>query len=364
MTGARACVVMLMTSACLSGVSRSSRAQEGQPAFSSETTLVEVSAIITAGDSSVSDLAAEEIEILDNGVPQRLVAFEYVDLRSVTGPGQRRDFVLILDDLQVNQRRTHATIQLANRAVDALGPFDRLAVLNTGPFELVLQLSTDRAKARSLISRFRGLSGNPVMRTPQEHSAQVLLRVIRNVAQAMAKGDPTERRTILVISEGTGFGPMVTDPAQRREDYAFLELYDKVMAEASLANVAVYCVDPTGLEAPIPTVSGTTDADVARIASRVGTDRGDIMMGRRYGLLRRVADATGGTLVDERNNLAAGLPGMMRDSRQYYRLAYVQPAVLPSDAGKARSIEVRVSRPGTTVRARRTYLPKASSAAQ
>ncbi len=49
---------------------------------------------------------------------------------------------------------------------------------------------------------------------------------------------------------------------------------------------------------------------------------------------------------------------MFRDSRQYYRLAYVQPPVAPGDDRKARAIEVRVARPDTTVRSRRQYLPK------
>ena len=105
-------------------------------------------------------------------------------------------------------------------------------------------------------------------------------------------------------------------------------------------------------------ITGPNDMAVAQAASQLGETSGESAALRRLGLLWRMADVTGGTLVTERNDLGAGLSGMFRDSRQYYRLAYVQPPVAPGDEGKARSIEVRVARPDTTVRARRQYLPK------
>ena len=70
-------------------------AQE-QPTFRAETTLVEVSAIVTRDGVPVTDLRQDEVRVLDNGVEQPLVAFEYVDLTTVEGPAQRRDFVLVV----------------------------------------------------------------------------------------------------------------------------------------------------------------------------------------------------------------------------------------------------------------------------
>lgn len=51
----------------------SAQAPQG-PTFRTSTTLVEVSAIVTDKDGrTVTDLAPNEIEVLDNGVPQALV---------------------------------------------------------------------------------------------------------------------------------------------------------------------------------------------------------------------------------------------------------------------------------------------------
>nr|WP_291981300.1 VWA domain-containing protein [Luteitalea sp.] len=331
--------------------------QASQPTFRTGTTLVEVSAIVTKDGLTVPDLTRDDVQVLDGGVPQPLVAFEFVDLSTAPIPEQRRDFVLVLDDLQIDARQSRATIALAQRLIDGLGASDRLAIVNTGPFELIQQLSTDRRAAHALVRKFRGLKGSASSPVEKTHLAITLLRVVRNVARVLASEDPRERRSIVVVSEGGPLGPVA--PNQRDDDFQpVLAAYDEMVGQAALSNVAVYAVDPRGLDAPMHRISGPDNRTIAQAASQLGETAGESAALRRRGLLWRMADVTGGTLVTERNDLGAGLPGMFRDSRQYYRLAYVQPAVAPGDEGKARSIEVRVARPDTTVRARRQYLPK------
>lgn len=306
----------------------------------------------------MSDLKKDEVQVLDGGAPQPLVGFEFVDLSTVPIPEQRRDFVLVLDDRQIEVRQSSATIALARRLIDGLGPSDRLAIVNTGPFELVQQLSTDRRVAHALVRKFRGLKGSGQSPVEQSHLATTLLRVVRNVASVLAREDPRERRSIVVVSEGGPLGPVA--PNQRDDDYQpVLAAYDEMVGQAAVSNVAVYAVDPRGLEAPMPNMRGGTESEMVQAASHLVASSGESAALRRLGLLWRMVDVTGGTLVAERNDLAAGLPGMFRDSRQYYRLAYVQPPVATGDEGKTRGIEVRVARPDTTVRARRRYLPKA-----
>ncbi len=57
-----------------------------QPVFRAGTTLVEVSAVVTRDGRPVTDVRADEVTVLDNGEPQALVAFEYVDLGQGDGP--------------------------------------------------------------------------------------------------------------------------------------------------------------------------------------------------------------------------------------------------------------------------------------
>jgi VWFA-related protein len=209
-----------------------------------------------------------------------------------------------------------------------------------------------------LVRKFRGLKGSAPSPVEKTHLATTLLRVVRNVASVLARDDPRERRSILVVSEGGPLGPVA--PNQRDDDFQpVLAAYDEMVGQAAVSNVAIYCVDPRGLDAPMPNIRVATDSAAVQAASQLGESSVESAALRRRGLLWRMVEVTGGTLVTERNDLGAGLSGMFRDSRQYYRLAYVQPPVAPGEEGKARSIEVRVARPDTTVRARRQYLPKA-----
>lgn len=335
-------------------------AQPAQPTFRTGTTLIEVSAIVTRDGQPVTDLQADEVIVRDNGKPQPLVAFEFVDLTTKADRVEhRRDFVIVLDDLGIDPRLTRATRDVALALIDRLGPFDRLAIVNTGPHELVQQLSTDREASRKLLGRFRGqkigLDG-ALSLYQQCHATVVKLRVVSNAATVMGRG-PLERRTIMVVSEGRiiyNFAPD-TPPDECPEVRA---AYDDVVATAALTNTAIYGIDPRGLMAGFPTMAtGTSRAIVSRLETE-GRDSGTAHVNRYYGSLGLMATSTGGTLTTDRNNLSVDVPTMIRDSRQYYRLVYLQPDVAEDDLKKPRRIDVTVTRRDVDVRARRQYIPR------
>ena len=72
--------------------------------------------------------------------------------------------------------------------------------------------------------------------------------------------------------------------------------------------------------------------------------------------LRDVAEATGGFLVAETNDLSSGLERIGADLRGYYELAYYP--FNPFADGTFRTIEVKVARPGVEVRTRRGYFAR------
>ena len=173
-----------------------------QPTFRAGTTLVEVSAVVTRGGQPVADLRPDEVVVLDNGQPQPLVAFEHVDLRQVEGPAQRRDFVLVIDDLHIHPARTQATIGAALAFVDALGPHDRFAFVRTAASDSAVQFSPDRAAARAFVRAIRGQSLMVgVVPGELEARTRASLDVIGQVAAAL-RSDAAERRAMLLISEG------------------------------------------------------------------------------------------------------------------------------------------------------------------
>lgn len=327
-----------------------------QPVFREGTTLVEVSAVVTSEGKTVTDLKPLEVQLFDNGEIRPLVEFEFVDLQAATGAAQRRDFVLMLDDLHVQPRQTMAAQEVARAFVDMLGPHDRLAIVNTSPHQLAMQLSTDREKARSLIKQFRGQAGSMSTAYSAAEAARIQLEVLGNVA-AGTIGTASERRAVLLISEGNPM-QLMGDGRLNEPDRRIREDFLSVLRSAALANIAVYGVNPTGLQARSSPIA-TSYVDSANAAAAQG-EAAIVAEGptlRRHGSVGQLAVSTGGLMTVDRNALAANLPQLFQDSRRYYRLVYVQPDVAPSDRGKARQIDVKVLRPRVDVRARKAYLP-------
>ena len=69
--------------------------------------------------------------------------------------------------------------------------------------------------------------------------------------------------------------------------------------------------------------------------------------------LRTLSDETGGFAVVNRNDFSTSFDRIVRDNSSYYVLAYYPP---DSKGGRVHKIDVRISRPGLTVRARKGYV--------
>jgi VWFA-related protein len=144
------------------------------------------------------------------------------------------------------------------------------------------------------------------------------------------------RKSLLFVSGG-----MVQDPR--------LGIYRSVVNEARRVNAAVYFVDARGLEGAQAGMQGEigTRTEFRDLGSwfTEARERGE-------GSQALAAD-TGGFSLGDTNDLAGGLARIGRESRSYYLLGYA-PTNRAAD-GRFRKIEVRVLRPGVTVRARRGY---------
>lgn len=336
------------------------QAPSAQPTFRTGTTLVEVSAIVTTNGRPVKDLQVGEFTVLDSGQPQPIVAFERVDLGRGERPEQRRDFVLVLDDLHIAPARTAPAMDAALRFVDALGPHDRLAVINTGPHDLHLDLTTDREPARARLRKLRGQKTN-VIALEGEARVRTAMGVLEQVA-AVLRTDARERRAVLLISEGhPGFvqerSSMFSPGAQ-----AVFDAYRGVLREAALSNVAIYTVDPRGLRAPSGAQESSQAVPLSLTATPYAPSPPLVVENEQFGSLAILARNTGGLQTLWTNDLTSVFPRMLEDSRQYYRIAYAQPDPAPGrKQPAARSIKVKVSRPGVEVRARERYTPVAQS---
>ena len=78
--------------------------------------------------------------------------------------------------------------------------------------------------------------------------------------------------------------------------------------------------------------------------------------------LRVLSDETGGFAVVNRNDFSTAYQRIVQDNSTYYVLAYYPPDPRP---GRLHKIDVRVTRPGLTVRARKAYMtPKKTEPAK
>ena len=165
------------------------------------------------------------------------------------------------------------------------------------------------------------------------------------------------RKTIVFFSEGLPVSPALS----ARLDY--------VIDVANRANVTAYAVDAKGLRAKssLTTVrkeiEGFAEERFNQVSS--GTDRSEqpltmalervedtLRLDSRTGLAR-LAEDTGGFLVEQTNDLSSAFRRIDEDNQFHYLLTY-SPKNAEFD-GKFRSIDVKVHRPGAQVFARKGY---------
>jgi hypothetical protein len=103
------------------------------------------------------------------------------------------------------------------------------------------------------------------------------------------------------------------------------------------AQVAVYAVDARGLVAELP--GGPEDQGVSSLLETQAT-------------MKQVAEDTGGKYFINQNELNQSVALSVQDGASYYLLGYAPEGKAD---GKFHKIEVRVNRPGATVRARHGY---------
>lgn len=135
------------------------------------------------------------------------------------------------------------------------------------------------------------------------------------------------RKTIVWFTEGTS----ILEVAQQAREAA---------ARAAQSGVAVYTIDPRGLQSRTADVGEAGPQD---LGSDIFSDTGD--------LPAMMASATGGLFIRNENRLDRALAKIEDDTSSYYVIGYAAS----SDAG-ARKVSVRVTREGLSARVRHGFM--------
>ena len=356
--------------------------------FRSGTALVLVDVVATQADGSLNrDLKREDFLIFEDGKPQEVKQFQVVDLESIAAettdpPGvfsNRAEpgavFALVLDDMNIDAKHTALMQQTARKFVDEqVRSGDYIGVMRTGVNSPLL-LTTDRELVRPLIAQTVGrrdlndvasLTGgsgdalptqslntaqmpdfsalglfdmSPSARIQAEQSLVMLQKVIEYLAPI-----PARRKAVLLFSQGIAFDleAFAADSNSRSFD-----TMRRLLSAAREGNVAVYTVDPRGLQ-------GSTDPSIGEKPVPVTRDAG-------VETLRDLATATGGRAVVSSNEIPAAFSRIARENRFYYLVGY-EPPDSGASKTRARQIEVKTRAPGTTLLHRRAYAPAAATA--
>jgi len=164
------------------------------------------------------------------------------------------------------------------------------------------------------------------------------------------------RKTIVFFSEGLPVTP------------ALSARLDAVIDAANRANVTTYAIDAKGLRSKSALANVRKEMEnfsEERLGQVTGSERTQqpltmglervedtLKLDSRSGLAR-LAEETGGFLIDETNDLSSAFRRIDEDNRFHYLLTY-SPTNTEVD-GKFRAIRVKVKRPGTEVFARKGY---------
>jgi VWFA-related protein len=382
-----------------------------QPAFRAGTTLVEVDAIVRDRDGRFAEgLTLDDFEVLEEGQPQRVELFFLVSgpgtvaaAPRVTPPGPsgasslpvaapQRVFVLVLDQEHIepgafkrlqSAAERFLTDQFREGDVGGVVTGGRVAGnrLTTNRQELVDAVRAAKAQGTAQNSRkldrleWPRVSDVEAIRIALSNDQEVIAAAVRRaladdpgasrlpldsvvMQKARAMVDqmrPAAARTVTTLKAlitGLGRVPgrktvvLLTDGFFVEESWADLR---QIAGQAARSNVRIYSLDTRGLNRR----GDPTDLRTLSPMNPTGSAPLDAYDTVEDGPNTLAAD-TGGYAIRNTNDFAGALAEVADDTSRYYVLGY-SPSE-PSPAGTYRRIEVRVKRPGASVRARRGYL--------
>lgn len=289
-----------------------------QPQFKTGIDLVEVAAVaVDSNGHPVTDLSREEFQIREDGRSVPITTFAIVGSapradkpRSrAQSNAQPRLIVLLLDDLTSEPERLINSKRIARRFAQKMTGRDVLGVLTMN--DANGGTSTDQA---TILSRIEALkpAGNTIV---PPRGLDTLTSVIAQMARVSH-----HRKILVYIGNAALFGN--TENLLPGMAAVVSAEWTEALRQAAQGGLSVYVIDPGGL--------------TGRAAKYDGS--------------RAFADGTGGVALVNSNFFERNVDQIWDEAGHYYLLAYE----VPHSDRKAHTIDVRVTRAGVEVRARKS----------
>jgi VWFA-related protein len=385
-------VIVLLAGAALTGQGQAPAAPQGPeaPNFKVQVDYVEVDAYVTDQQGRfVRDLKKEDFQVLEDRQPQTISAFTLVDIpidratrplfaaqpidpdvRTNAQAFDGRVYILVLDDAHVQFQHTPSVKAAARRFIEQnLGANDLMAVVHVqGRAENSQEFTSSKRLLLAAVDKFLGKAE----RSATLERSQQVMNSAGSRRQGAAVEDPVEqkrafdaratieelqavadwfgsvrgrKKTILLVSEGIDYD--VDDVFNKPEASMLIDRTRDLIRSATRSSVTIYGIDPRGL-----TDQGDQSIELGSLPrGGLGSLQNELRL--QQNSLRTFAEETGGFAVVNTNSFAGAFDRIVQENSSYYVLAYYPPN--PKRDGKFHNIQVRVSRPGLTVRARRGY---------
>lgn len=333
------------------------------------TNLVQLDPVITDKSGKiVTDLRAEEVEILEDGKVQEITNFSFVSLETSERPGSpgagkaidknappvppvrlrpedvRRTIAIVVDDLGLAHDSVYFTRQALKKFVDQqIQPGDLVAIIRSGGgIGALQQFTSDKRQLSAAIERVKY---NPMNRAigafaPTSPDSLAGAAAPDGFGVDRARGDDIDalredlftvgtlgalnyvirglkdlpgRKSVVVFTGGS----LNLSGFDGTPNFRVQSAMERLIDLANRASVVIYSVDARGLE-----TLNFTAAD-GHIGPRA---MGAFLSARRAGggpgAWQDLSEATGGFAVKNSNDLANGIRRALDDQKGYYLIGY------------------------------------------
>ena len=390
-------VALLLTGAAgVAGQAQPPAPPPDQPGvtFRAEVNYVEVDArVVDPQGKFVTGLTQADFQVLEDGKPQQVTVFSLVNLPVERAPRplfankpiepdvqnnvsgyNGRVYLIVLDDVHTAPLRSQRVKMAARQFIERnMGANDVAAIVHTsGKTQAAQEFTTTKRLLLNAVDQFMGekLRSSTMNRIDEEARTRGLRQSgdtiddpdnaergfkARNTFESMKKfadimaGVRGRKKALIYFSEGIDYD--VNDPFLR-DSTMLLDAQRDLIAAATRANVAIYGIDVRGLGAgaddAIEIQSFPEDLTLGLNSSAL---QAEVRLGQD--MLRVVSDETGGFATVNNNDIAGAMNRLVEENSSYYVLGYY--AGNTRRDGRFRKLEVRVNKPGMTVRARKGY---------
>lgn len=375
--------------------------------------------VVDKKGKTIKELRSDDFEIFENGEKQAISSFSFIEkLRSVdkskapqqsvnqtnnTGQGPtadkvRKAYALVIDDLNLSMEGVNLVKIALRKFIDAqMEDGDLVAILRTGGgTNSLLHFTTDRKILLEAVDKLRWKSSgtgsvtafppieptfadmmkssNPDMSAGSYEAALGREREKENLRNSLfanislmainfmvnSMKELPGRKSIMLFSEG--FAQVQFDRNKFPETADSVDNAIKLLIDTANRNsVVIYTMDARG---PVSMEFGPIDNTGSQSRSRVRQrlEERNFRLGETQGVLREIANETGGFAITNSVDINEGLGKMLNDQGSYYLIGYEPDSdTFDEKTRRFNKLTIKVKNPDYQVRFRSGFFNVAAT---